>query len=536
MSIHMHDLNIANNLDVSHNITAEHITASETMVAPSINAEELYVLNNDQAILTVGQDGVIANSDISTTGNITATNGAIQGSRLIANESITGTSMFLNQNIYFLHKPEGSTGWAPNFRIGYDSNSAILETLTPKGTLLLKSNNINIEGELLINGATPLHASNFNTYAPSLTGAGASGEWNISAYPRLSKLTSLPINSHSILLTSKTTESSAYYIDDLALDRVYDGQQYWHVLKLPDLCIGSSSNPSDCLSRKTINIAGTDINIWGGELSTEQLSTNLKKQGIVENSPDDEGKWVKIASKTINVGETSFITCHTRILEDSKAEGIFTAQFTGTSASLIWHSPSSEVNTDSFLIRTYLTADNTLAIGELYCQIGEFPQQYRVLMEDTDEQNNDPFWDLISFTSQDNLPSSNEGISIPVNYEDLTTNNEKIQHGIPNSIQANSIYLYNKNDSATLIKAHDSATDSLNFSLPPTSKEYTASTLLSSSYLVGEYDTIYGEVLPTNPEEGQVFFKINENGTKENETDRGYWITATPYIYRLKNA
>ena len=84
MSIHMHDLNIANNLDVSHNITAEHITASETMVAPSINAEELYVLNNDQAILTVGQDGVIANSDISTTGNITATDGAIRSSKLVA--------------------------------------------------------------------------------------------------------------------------------------------------------------------------------------------------------------------------------------------------------------------------------------------------------------------------------------------------------------------------------------------------------------------------------------------------------------------
>jgi hypothetical protein len=57
-----------------------------------------------------------------------------------------------------------------------------------------------------------------------LTGAGASGEWNISAYPRLSKLTSLPTNNYSILLTSKTTESSAYYTDDLALEQIYDGQ------------------------------------------------------------------------------------------------------------------------------------------------------------------------------------------------------------------------------------------------------------------------------------------------------------------------
>jgi hypothetical protein len=80
----MHDLNIANNLDVLHNITAEHITSSETMAAPSINAEELYVLNNDQAILTVDQDGVIINSDINTTGNITATNGAIRSSQLMA--------------------------------------------------------------------------------------------------------------------------------------------------------------------------------------------------------------------------------------------------------------------------------------------------------------------------------------------------------------------------------------------------------------------------------------------------------------------
>jgi hypothetical protein len=62
--------------------------------------------------------------------------------------------------------------------------------------------------------------------------------------------------------------------------------------------------------------------------------------------------------------------------------------------------------------------------------------------------------------------------------------------------------------------------------------------LLSEKYIKGKESYTYGTTFPgsSTAEEGQIFFKINENGTKENETDRGYWVTATPYIYRLKNA
>lgn len=422
MSIHMHDLNIANNLDVLHNITAEHISSSKTITAPSISTEQLLVLNknNNEAILTVDKDnGVIVN-------------GMIQTSQLAASQSITGTSMYLNQNIYFFHKPEGSTTWTSNFRLGqYESNGAILETLTEEGTLVLQSDNINITGKLLINGATPLHANNFNDYAPSLTGDGASGEWGISAYPRLSQLTSLPTSDYSILLTSKKTESSAYYTDDLALKQIYDGQEYWHALQLPDVCLGSNG-PSNCLSRKTINIAGTDVNIWGGTLSIETLVTSLEGHGINANS-------------------ASYATSANYANEAGRAEA---------------------------LLQSHGTAGNS---------------------------------------------------SSPVYFDD----------GLPLECKMTNITLYSSNNHKSILSLPNQSNNfDTWYDLPPFSSGNDICTLLSNIFIQGVQGDTYGFTqsdLPSNPENGQIFFNIDDSNENIITTDNGKWIPAIPYIYISNN-
>jgi len=67
-------------------------------------------------------------------------------------------------------------------------NNAAFTSIQRTLTLLDGSGNTTIPGTLTIGGAsatinnsTVLHAGNYNTYAPSLTGTGASGNWNINA-------------------------------------------------------------------------------------------------------------------------------------------------------------------------------------------------------------------------------------------------------------------------------------------------------------------------------------------------------------------
>lgn len=341
--------------------------------------------------------------------------GTIQGSKLTAKQSITGTTMYLNESIHFLYKLD--TGqWMPMFSIEQsDDGNGIISA---NNTIDIRGQTINIEGELLINGETPLHTNNFNTYAPSLTGAGASGEWNISAYPRLSKLTSLPTNAYSILLTSKTTGSSAYYTDDLALVPIYDGQQYQHALKLPDLCMGSIS-PSDCLSKKTINIAGTDVNIWGGTLSTETLAASLEEHGIRANYANQAGR----------------------------AEA---------------------------LMQTYGTAGDS---------------------------------------------------SSPVYFDD----------GLPIECKMTNITLYSSNNDKNILNPPSHFNNfNAQYDLPPFSAGNDTCTLLSNIFIQGAQGDTYGFTqsdLPSNPENGQIFFKIDESNENIITTDNGKWIPAIPYIY-----
>jgi hypothetical protein len=80
-----------------------------------------------------------------------------------------------------------------------DSNFYLTNTYAGNalGTNGLK---IDTSGNLSVNGNTVLHAGNYNSYAPTLTGTGASGTWNIS------------ISGNAATATSATTAGSTTYL------------------------------------------------------------------------------------------------------------------------------------------------------------------------------------------------------------------------------------------------------------------------------------------------------------------------------------
>jgi hypothetical protein len=72
-----------------------------------------------------------------------------------------------------------------------------------------------------------------------------------------------------------TSEKPAYYSNQLKISKVTpNGIDFYTGLFAPDLIIGTN-NYSNLLSKKTINIAGNNVPIWGGTLTANDLRTSL---------------------------------------------------------------------------------------------------------------------------------------------------------------------------------------------------------------------------------------------------------------------
>jgi hypothetical protein len=135
---------------------------------------------------------------------------------------------------------------------------------------------LRVPNSISVSGNTVLHAANYNSYAPSLTGAGASGSWGINISGNAATATSATIlnSSHYILRTGTTgnydtdfnnTPVGSYrFIGDHSGGTNNPGGAWWFVQNF-------RHNNSD-------NIWGTQV-AWGWEDNANRLATRNVQQG-----------------------------------------------------------------------------------------------------------------------------------------------------------------------------------------------------------------------------------------------------------------
>lgn len=260
-----------------------------------------------------------------------------------------------------------------------------------------------------------------------------------------------------------------------------------------------------------INIAGTDINVWGGTLSASDLITSLQTNGIKANAliVDQE-----IGNNTTPVYFSS--------------SGIPIACNNVHATSAISAESASKLNTSAGNENTpvYFEDGVPIACTSIYATTD-------VAKKLIDDNNNN-----LTAGSSNTPVYFNNGI--PMECTDLTTRNitANTLELSGNDGQGGKLTLSNGIDKIgeLMINPLTNTFASICYLPPDKVINGNGATLLSETYIKGRENYTCGTIFPSvNLEEGQIFFKINENGTKENETDKGYWITVTPYIYRFNN-
>jgi len=111
-------------------------------------------------------------------GTVSATTGSFSGTLTLAgtatNSFIAGTGDAATFTTYNF----ALSGW--NGMAFYNPTSGGSYPYTTSGVVDFRNGIINMKGGFQVNGSTVLYAGNYNSYAPTLTGTGASGTWGIS--------------------------------------------------------------------------------------------------------------------------------------------------------------------------------------------------------------------------------------------------------------------------------------------------------------------------------------------------------------------
>jgi hypothetical protein len=179
-------------INASAAIVYTKLSLSNSIVNADINASAAIV---DTKLATISTAGKVANSATTATnantasaivardasgnfsaGTITAAlTGAASSNVLKAGDTMTGKlNLAGNDSFRLIESLNTSASSAVQFYI--EHNLGATNIGNARGVLNLVST-----GALTIGGSVALTASNFNTYAPTLTGTGASGSWNINA-------------------------------------------------------------------------------------------------------------------------------------------------------------------------------------------------------------------------------------------------------------------------------------------------------------------------------------------------------------------
>lgn len=270
---------------------------------------------------------------------------------------------------------------------GVDTYGISGETSLNEGSKMYFGLLINCSGQSVsIGQSNYMYISGQGNAAPRLIGA--------TACPYLRPYNMNLTENHYILFGEKpatsataygvTSEKPAYYSSQLKISRVTpNGIDFYTGLFAPDLIIGTNSY-SNLLSKKTINIAGNNVPIWGGGLSADALRTSLERRctvGFKTSSIPETARWFKVASLDLSAWTESEITFKVSagFGEQVTESGILRAhlkcrQLTATpfyDADLYWEYANKGINPANF--RLYYGRDNiknpTKIIGEIWIKI-----------------------------------------------------------------------------------------------------------------------------------------------------------------------
>lgn len=118
---------------------------------------------------------------ISISGNAATATSATDSTKLpLSGGTLTGTTTIFNSSPVFVLRDSDSTGASQVGWISFQDNGGAERAWFGYGSSGNTDLNIsNSQGAVTIQGSVALHAGNYTSYAPSLTGSGASGTWGI---------------------------------------------------------------------------------------------------------------------------------------------------------------------------------------------------------------------------------------------------------------------------------------------------------------------------------------------------------------------
>lgn len=269
MSIHMHDLQVQNKITSKNSIETELLFANDRIITPVITANNMYIMcdtTGDQSYggsLTFGKKEVVNEKTITST----VFQMGFSGSGLVL-DIYESEALILQKTI----KDENQQQQTYVAYLGIDDEGNL--TTTTNHNLILHTGN-----------------------AAALT-----GEWNIHAYPRFKPIQPDP---QGVIIRSVLLESNSSYDDDSSARISQDLQVYQLenndiILRVSDLALGDDIG--DKLSTKTMNIAGLNVNIWGGTLNANNLAQELEKAGINATTAK---KLVDDTNNNLNAGSST---------------------------------------------------------------------------------------------------------------------------------------------------------------------------------------------------------------------------------------
>lgn len=204
----------------------------------------------------------------------------------------------------------------------------------------------NAVGAITQNGNQVLHASNYTSYSPSLTGSGASGNWNIRAYPRTGSGASINFNwvgqsGQPTWLWGGNAEADSYVYNpsnfSVATCGGFSSFAWSYVAGSPYYTMGTPSNASNARVYETYQVVTAHaVPIGGGTFTGDVSFSRGSSPRIIIQSPSGDGRIytnqtflylgggdsipVRISSSELYVSGTIFATSNITAYSDERVK------------------------------------------------------------------------------------------------------------------------------------------------------------------------------------------------------------------------